>query len=78
MSDLVGNTNCWFSHAKAHIPSTAVSMITVGKFELSDVILSSTVNNVELTVDVVSSTDGIVIPNPVTAPVMFDLHMIHI
>ena len=58
------------------VPSTVVSMVTVGNVELSVVILSSTVNIVELSVAVVSSTDGIVIPNPITTPVMFDLHMI--
>ena len=24
MSDLVGNPNCWFSHAKAHLTCTAI------------------------------------------------------
>ena len=72
MSDLVGNTNCWFSHAKAHIPSTVASMVAVGNVEFSVVILSSTVDNVEFLVHGVSSTDGMRLP--VTAPVMCDLH----
>ena len=72
MSDLVGNTNCWFSHTKAYIPSTVVLMEAVGNVELSVVILSSTVDNVEFSVDVDSSKDGMWLP--VTAPVMCDLH----
>ena len=59
-----------------HVPSAVVSLVTVGNVELSVVILSSTVDNVELPVAVVSSLFGIVIPNPVIAPVIFNLHMI--
>ena len=35
MSDLVGNTNCWFSHAKAQIDTSAAMLVVSYKVPLS-------------------------------------------